>query len=136
MITAIRVGCDRPYIHASTTDTFEDDLDLIAIEHALNGRPVTLTVPEKIRAAQILDGRGLDFTAIGRQVGSDRNTVAGWKAHGWQPPPVDRDPLPIDIGRSQHGRCGYTKGCRCRTCKDGAAAASRAQRAKAKQAAA
>ncbi|MFE9398613.1 hypothetical protein [Streptomyces flavidovirens] len=132
MTAATRIGGDRAYIHASTTRTYEDDLDLIAIEYALNGEPVQLTVPEKIRAAQILDGRGLDFSAIGRRVGSDRNTVAGWKAHGWQPPPVDTDPLPIDIGRSQHGRCGYTKGCRCRACKDGAKEASRQQRAKAR----
>lgn len=80
-------GGTRGRLYASTTDTYDpdNDLDLIAIEHALNGEPVTLTIPEKIHAARILDARGVDLTAIGKRVGSDRSTVVSWKDNGWKP---------------------------------------------------
>lgn len=81
-----RVGSGhRERLYASTTSTFDGDLDYIAIEYALNGEPVKLTIPEKIHAAHILDSRGLDVTTIGRRVGSDRSTISGWKANGWKP---------------------------------------------------
>ncbi|MDT0608793.1 hypothetical protein [Streptomyces lancefieldiae] len=85
---ASRVGHDRrPYLYASTTSTYDEtgDIDFIAVEHALNGRPVPLTEAEKIHAARLLDDRGLSPTAIGRHVGADLADVRRWKANGWQP---------------------------------------------------
>ena len=85
---ATRIGADRrPYLYASTTATTDEtgDLDYIAIEHALNGQRVQLTLAEQIHAARILHGRGYDLTTIGRRVGVDRRTVAAWRNNGWQP---------------------------------------------------
>lgn len=129
-MNARRVGRTADRIHASTTVTFDGDLDLIAIEKAMNSEPVDLTLPEKIHAARLLATRGYDNAAIGRRIRSDRSTVAGWRTNGWAPPSASPDPEPIDIGNARHGRSGYSKGCRCRTCKDGAAAAKRAAKAR------
>lgn len=87
-MNATRVGADRrPYLYASTTDTYDPDgdLDYIAIEYALNGQPVRLTLAEKLHAARILHARGYDLTTIGRHVGSDRRTVAAWRDNDWKP---------------------------------------------------
>ena len=130
-----RIGAaHRQRLYASTTDTYDEtaDLDYIAIEYALNGEPITLTLPEKIHAAQLLDARGYDLTIIGRYIGADRSTVSGWRDRGWTPPV---DPQPIDIGHTQHGPSGYAKGCRCRTCRNGARDAAREHRARARRAA-
>lgn len=77
----------RERLYVSTTDTFdaEQDLDYIAIEYALNGERVALTVAERIYAARILDARGLSLKAIGQRVGADSSTVQGWRDHGWKP---------------------------------------------------
>ncbi|GGT85514.1 hypothetical protein [Streptomyces coeruleorubidus] len=83
-----RVGAgNRGRLYASTTDTFDEqaDLDYIAIEYALNGEPVKLTVAEKIHAARILDGRGYSDKAIGERVRSDTSTIASWRDNGWKP---------------------------------------------------
>lgn len=45
------------------------------------------------------------------------------------------DPDPIDIGNAKHGRSGYTKGCRCRPCKNGANDAKHERNARLKAAA-
>ncbi|WP_329390104.1 hypothetical protein [Streptomyces sp. NBC_01716] len=80
---ARRVGRTADRIYPSTTATVDGDLDLIAIEKAMNGEPVNLTLPEKIRAARLLANRGYDNAAIGRRIRSDRSTVAGWRNNGW-----------------------------------------------------
>nr|WP_203687699.1 hypothetical protein [Streptomyces sp. SID14515] len=113
-------------MYPSTTATVDGDLDLIAIEHAMNGEPVTLTAAERIETARQLVARGFTLTDAGRRVRADRNTIVAWQNNGWATPSVKPDPEPINIGNAQHGRSGYSKGCRCRTCKDGASAAKRA----------
>lgn len=45
------------------------------------------------------------------------------------------DQAPLDLGNAQHGRSGYTLGCRCRTCRNGAAEAMRERRNRVKEAA-
>jgi hypothetical protein len=82
-VNGTRLGAgERARIYASTTATYDEaaDLDLIAIEYALNGEPASLTLAEKIYAAQLLDSRGL--------------TVQGWKTNGWQLAPMGRKPNP------------------------------------------
>lgn len=83
---ATRVGRDRQYLHASTTHTYDEagDIDLIAVEYALNGQPANLAPAEQLYTARLLHGRGYDLTAIGRRVRTDRYTVAAWRNNGWQ----------------------------------------------------
>ncbi|MFJ9037916.1 hypothetical protein ACIRF8_15150 [Streptomyces sp. NPDC102406] len=130
-----RVGAGRrERLYASTTATFDGDLDLIAIEYALNGEPVTLTPAEKIHAARILDARGYDLTAIGGRVSSDRATVAGWKDHGWKP---GRPPTPRVYSLPTEPKCGEVRMYRrhlkngekpCDACRAANAAADRRYR--------
>ncbi|MFE3326840.1 hypothetical protein [Streptomyces sp. NPDC059176] len=136
IVSAHRPGSIRQRLYASTTDTCNGDLDYIAIEQAMNGEaPDDLTLSERIEAARQLASRGINLTEVGRRVGRDRSIIVGWQNNGWKQPGQCRpDSQPIDIGDAHHGRSGYSKGCRCRTCRDGAAAASRIQRAKAKEA--
>lgn len=123
----------RERLYASTTDTFDGDLDYIAIDRALNGEPVKLTIPEKIYAARILDSRGHDLTSIGKRIKSDRSTVAGWKAADWQPaPPVYRPTTPRPPAKCgeprmyrQHLARGETP---CDACRGANAAADRRYR--------
>ncbi|MEU0831251.1 helix-turn-helix domain-containing protein [Streptomyces sp. NPDC005969] len=128
---ATRPGAAAHRMYPSTTATFNGDLDYIAIEHAMNGELVTLTPAERIEAARQLDARGMNHAEVGRRVGANRSTVTAWQKNGWKAPVAIQDPDPIDIGGATHGRSGYTKGCRCRKCKDGASAAKRAAKAKA-----
>lgn len=121
-----------PRMYPSTTATFNGDLDYIAIEHAMNGEVVDLTLAERVEAARQLDARGMNATDIARRVGCDRGSVASWRQNGWAPPATVPDSAPIDIGGATHGRSGYTKGCRCRVCKNGANAAKKAWKAKQK----
>lgn len=76
----------RQRLYASTTDTYDDTngLDWIAIEYALNGEPVKLTLPEKIHTARLLDQMGLSARAIASRISSDHTTVTGWKTNGWK----------------------------------------------------
>ncbi|MGW3594962.1 hypothetical protein [Streptomyces sp. NPDC005167] len=131
MIATRPGAATRARMYLSTTVTFDGDLDYIAIEHAMNGEPVALTPAEGIETARQLDARGMNHAEIGRRIGCDRSTVTAWRNSGWKVPVAVQDPDPIDIGGATHGRSGYTLGCRCRTCKDGASAAARARRAKA-----
>ena len=128
MTTATRVGTERAYLHASTTDTFDGDLDLIAIEHAMNGQPVTLTPAERVDAARRLDARGYNPADIGKRLRCSRDAVIRWRDLGWQlaqPKPVEP---PIDIGNASHGRTGYNRGCRCPNCRAAARDSSRRDR--------
>ncbi|MEU7381521.1 hypothetical protein AB0A91_16265 [Streptomyces sp. NPDC042207] len=86
-MNGFRIGAgERERIYASTTDTYDEaaDLDLIAIEYALNGEPVVLTTDERVYAARLLDARGLDAGAIAHRIGTAASTVRGWKANGWK----------------------------------------------------
>ncbi|MFE0692853.1 helix-turn-helix domain-containing protein [Streptomyces sp. NPDC058869] len=133
---ATRPGAATPTrYYPSTTATFNGDLDYIAIEHAMNGETVQLTRGERIEAARQLDTRGIHPTEIGRRLGVSRETVVTWRKTGWAIPAAVPDPEPIDIGGATHGRSGYSKGCRCRPCKDGANAASKAAKARRRTAA-
>jgi hypothetical protein len=121
-------------MYPSTTATFNGDLDYIAIEHAMNGEPTELTLAERIETARQLANRRIGFTEIGRLLGCDRGIVATWQKNGWTIRAAAPDPEPIDIGNAKHGRSGYTKGCRCRTCRDGVNNAKKAWNAKQKAA--
>ncbi|WP_030304190.1 hypothetical protein [Streptomyces katrae] len=121
-------------LYPSTTVTCDGDLDLIAIERAINAEPTPLTVPEKIHAARLLDERGYDFATIGRLVASDPGTVSDWKSRGWPAPKPEA--APIDLGGRDHGSNGYCLGCRCRDCREPVIAAQRARRARRRAAAA
>lgn len=126
-----RVGAgQRERLYASTTETFDGDLDLIAIECALNGEPVKLTIPEKIHAARILHRRGYDLTAIGERIRSDRTTVAGWKANGWKPgkPTPKAKRPPAKCGEARMYRQHLARGESCDICKAANAAADRRYR--------
>lgn len=127
----------RERLYVSTTATFdaEQDLDYIAIEYALNGERVKLTVGEKIYAARILDARGLSMKAIGQQVGADSSTVQGWKDNGWKPggrhPKTRiRQPRPDPkCGEPRMYRRHLKAGERCDVCRAANAAADRRYRA-------
>lgn len=128
MTTATRVGTERTYLHASTTETCDGDLDLIAIEHAMNGQPVTLTPAERIEAARRLDARGFNPADIGKRLRCSRDAVIRWRDNNWRPPQSKPEEQPIDIGNASHGRAGYNRGCRCPICRAGAAESSRLYR--------
>jgi hypothetical protein len=135
-VNGTRIGAGgRQYLYASTTDTFDEatDLDYIAIEYALNGEPVKLTLAEKIHAARILDGRGLSDKAIGERIGSDTSTVRGWRDNGWKPgthPKTrKREPRPEPVcGEPRMYRQHLRKGERCDICRAANAAADRRYR--------
>jgi hypothetical protein len=138
-MNANRVGSGaRERLYPSTTDTYDDtlDLDLIAIERAINGEPVQLTALEKIHAARLLDSRGYSAGHIAGRLGSDHSTITGWKANGWKPgnhpksristkprrePPVCGEPRMY----RKHIRDGETP---CRPCREANAAADRRYR--------
>lgn len=124
-----------PRMYPSTTATFNGDLDYIAIEHAMNDEPTELTLAERIEAARQLTNRGIGTREVGRLVGCDRGIVATWQKNGWAVPGTQTDPDPIDIGNAKHGRSGYSKGCRCRVCRNGANDAKRERNARLKAAA-
>lgn len=126
-----RVGAgQRERLYASTTITFDGDLDLIAIDRALNGEPVKLTLAEKIHAARILDARGHDLTTIGERIRSDRSTVAGWKTNGWKAgKPARKAPRPpAKCGEARMYRQHLARGEKCDVCKAANAAADRRYR--------
>ncbi|MFE9777780.1 hypothetical protein ACFYPA_06435 [Streptomyces sp. NPDC005775] len=130
MITAHRPGAATPTrLYPSTTTTYANGLDYIAIEHAMNGEPATLTLPERVEAARQLNVRGIEHAEISRRLHRDRATITAWQKNGWIPPAQLIELEPIDIGAATHGRSGYTKGCRCGTCRAGALAYNRARRA-------
>lgn len=129
---ANRVGAaPRGRLYASTTDTSDGDLDLIAVEHALNGEPAPLTGPEKIYAARLLDQRGLSADAIGHLIGSAPATVRGWKRNGWKPggprklATVRTEPV---CGERRMYRQHLKNGERCDVCRAANAAADRRYR--------
>ncbi|WP_392971034.1 hypothetical protein [Streptomyces sp. LN245] len=132
-----RVGAGtRERLYVSTTSTYDphNDLDLIAIEYAINGEPVQLTLAEKIHAARILDSRGVPLKTIGKQVGCDPSTVQGWKGNGWKPGgghPKSRTRTPRSepvCGEPRMYRRHVKNGERCDVCRAANAAADRRYR--------
>jgi hypothetical protein len=132
-----RVGAGtRERLYVSTTDTYDEnaDLDLIAIEYALNGEPVRLTLAEKIHTARILDGRGFSLKATGERIGSDASTIQGWKDNGWKPggkhPKTrTRAPRPEPVcGEPRMYRRHLKAGETCDVCRAANAAADRRYR--------
>jgi hypothetical protein len=132
-----RVGAgNRERLYVSTTSTFDphNDLDYIAIEYALNGEPVQLTIPEKIYAASILDSRGLGLKTIGERIGSDPSTITGWKNNGWKsggkhPKTRTRTPRPEPVcGEPRMYRRHVKAGESCDICRAANAAADRRYR--------
>ena len=137
-MNGMRVGSgERVRLYVSTTDTYDpdNDLDFIAIEYALNGEPVKLTTAEKVYAARILDERGLALKDIGRRVGSDSSTVAGWKENGWKAgglhpkTRVKRPARPEPVcGEPRMYRRHLKRGESCQVCRAANAAADRRYR--------
>jgi hypothetical protein len=131
-----RVGTGaRERLYASTVTTFdpEQDVDLIAVEYALNGERVKLTRAEKIYAARLLDQRGVSVKAIGERIGADCSTVNGWKSNGWKPGPHpksrvrEKRPEPV-CGEPRMYRRHLKNGERCDVCRAANAAADRRYR--------
>lgn len=128
---AHRPGTSRERLYVSTTSTFDGDLDLIAIEYAINGEPVTLTIPEKIHAARLLDDRGYTATAIAARIRSDRTTVTGWKNNGWKSgkPPAKPKRQPPVCGEPRMYRAHLARGeAPCDDCRAANAEADRRYR--------
>jgi hypothetical protein len=121
------------HLYVSTTGTFDEDadVDLIAIEHALNGEPVRLTTEEKVYAAQFLDGRGMDAPSIAHRVRTTAAIVRGWKANGWKrgvalpPQPERTEPV---CGEPRMYRRHLKNGEHCDVCRAANAAADRRYR--------
>jgi hypothetical protein len=128
-----RIGAGtRERLYASTTDTYDEtaDLDLIAIEYALNGEPVALTRAERMHAARLLDDRGVEIGAIAYRLGTSTATVRGWKANGWKPgraPKKEKRPEPR-CGEPRMYRRHLKAGENCEVCRAANAAADRRYR--------
>ena len=118
MIAAVRPGGARERVYASTTDTYDEalDLDYVAIELALNGEPVTLTRAEKVHAARILAEHGASDYAIAARLGTSKATVGGWRATGWAPPAPELGAPKCGEPRMyrRHLRAGETPDQKCR----------------------
>jgi transposase-like protein len=130
-LIANRPGAARERLYASTTDTFDGDLDFIAIEYALNGEQVKLTTAEKIHAARILTGRGYGVVDIARRVGVTRDTVNAWQSNGWQqgkPGPKKPRREPPKCGEPRMYRQHLRNGEKCDECRAANAAADRRYR--------
>ncbi|APE21355.1 MULTISPECIES: hypothetical protein [Streptomyces] len=134
MIPGIRVGHGaREHIAISTTLTFADGLDLIAVERVVNGGNADLTDAEKAEAGRRLQARDVPQAEISRRIGLSLSTVQAWAKNGWVVPSSSVETAPLDIGNASHGRSGYTKGCRCLRCRTGARDAARQRRAAKRQ---
>lgn len=58
------------YVRVSTTETYRDGVDLIAVERAVNDvPPAGMTVEEKLMAARILTDHGVALKVIARHLG-------------------------------------------------------------------
>ena len=133
MIGTLPSGRRRERIYVSTTETVdeEQDVDLIAIERAINGDRVRLTTEERIYAARFLDGRGMDAPAIAYLIGTTGPIVRSWKANGWKRGahvlPQDSRPEPV-CGEPRMYRRHLQRGERCDVCRAANAAADRRYR--------
>lgn len=129
MIAGHRVGVEpRIHISVSTTSTFVDGLDLIAVERVVNGGSASLTEAEKAEVGRRLEARGIPYAEIGRRIGLGKNATSEWAKKSWAPKKQPQDEVPLDLGSASHGRSGYSLGCRCGACRKGAREASRRRR--------
>jgi len=132
MVGARVGGGTRERLYASTTDTYDEtgDLDLIAIEYALNGEPVALTTAERMHAARLLAERGVEVGAIAYRLGTSSATVRGWEANGWKrgrAPNREKRPDPV-CGEPRMYRRHLKNGESCEVCRGANAAADRRYR--------
>ncbi|WP_327335917.1 hypothetical protein OG384_04580 [Streptomyces sp. NBC_01324] len=128
-----RPGSTRERLYVSTTDTFDadNDIDFIAIEHAINGEPAKLTTAEKIYAACVLTSRRYGVVEVARRVGVTRDTVNAWQDNGWQqckPGPRKSDYEPPQCGEPRMYRQHLKRGEKCDECRAANAAADRRYR--------
>ncbi|MEU2874437.1 hypothetical protein ABZ769_35470 [Streptomyces olivoreticuli] len=118
MITATRPGTQSGHIYVSTAATYDDNLDFIAIERAVNGdKPVGITTAELAEAARILDSRGFGLTEISRRTGVSAYCLTVWRDHGWNPDAAPkRQPAPCGTpgGYRRHHRRGESACTACR----------------------
>jgi hypothetical protein len=92
--TAVGARCvpASNYRYLSTDDLPNlPDLDLIAVERAVNGLPTTLTDEEAYQAGRLLNQYGYQPNAISVRTGMHPRRVQRWKERGW--PEVRPDPL-------------------------------------------
>ncbi|MFE9484648.1 hypothetical protein ACFYNM_39475 [Streptomyces spororaveus] len=87
MITATRLGRESAngYITVTTEQaaTSDGDLDLIAIELAVNGQHPQLTEAEALEAARILTDRGVGPTATAQRLGVPLHRIYAWRDRNW-----------------------------------------------------
>ncbi|MFC9465175.1 terminase gpP N-terminus-related DNA-binding protein [Streptomyces coelicoflavus] len=133
---AYRIGAEqRERIYVSTTGTYDEtaDLDLIAIEQAVNGERTRLSKAERMYAARFLDSRGLAPAEIAYRIGTNVGTVRNWKSTGWQggqapQQPRQERPEPV-CGEPRMYRRHLTRGEKpCDACRAANAAADRRYR--------
>jgi hypothetical protein len=121
VLTATRIGPTRIRIYPSTTDTVVGDLDLIAIERAANGDgPVTLTIPEQVEAARLMDAHGVGLSEAAQRLGTAVARLQTWKSRGWTAPACHLQPPPKQAPCGTRG--GYQRHLRrhervCEPCK-------------------
>lgn len=79
-----------PVFHLDTViEIHGQELDLAAVERAVNGQPITLTGPEQYEAARQLGHRGYPLTVIAERTGMDLRRVTRWSARRWPEPTPD-----------------------------------------------
>jgi hypothetical protein len=91
MIGATFVPARRhTYHHVFDLDTILEvhgqELDLAAVERAVNGQPITLTGPEQYEAARQLGLLGYPLSVIAARTGMNLRQVGRWSAVGWPEP--------------------------------------------------
>ncbi|MEU9597181.1 hypothetical protein AB0E06_10250 [Streptomyces sp. NPDC048109] len=82
---AYRIGAEqRERLYVSTTDTYDEtaDLDLIAVEKAINGERTYLSTAERVYAVRFLSRLGLTPGAIAHRIGTNVSTVRNWTSGG------------------------------------------------------
>ncbi|WP_316779648.1 hypothetical protein [Streptomyces sasae] len=83
---ATRIAGIRTYIPAQSARTTDGDLDLIAVERAVNGElPADMTDAELARADQILSTRDLPRSEAARRLGLPSDLLRELRAADWKP---------------------------------------------------
>jgi hypothetical protein len=108
MMAGTRLGrTSRPYLTIATDTTMLGDLDVIAMERALNGEaPMGMTRMEKATVAKMLADRGVTPWEIAQQLHMGLSTVRKWQANDWDPAGTKSSPR---RGR-RVARCGTPGG--------------------------
>ncbi|WP_030811446.1 hypothetical protein [Streptomyces sp. NRRL S-337] len=110
------------YVQVSTTETYRDGVDLIAVERAVNEvPPAGMTAAEKLMAARILADHGVALNVITRHLRlPDRLTLPASAKRGPEPAVCG-----TDRGYRRHLRRSETP---CGACRSARAAADRRYR--------